>query len=186
MCSRGYPDRQSALTFIPAPALARFESTTSSTGRAFSTLRATTGCFFPCPLYDRSGSQELDTLKTVANAGARQLEEPFWVTGYFDPVSSSKCHGWLFLTISRQFEEPFWVTGYFDPVSSSNCHAYYILTIYHCIAAILRAFFCYRVLWPCVILKLLLHHRKYYWALPSASLYNEDILSKEIIESLTL
>ena len=45
--------------------------------KAFSTLRATTGCFFPCPLYDRSGSQELDTLKTVANAGARQLEEPF-------------------------------------------------------------------------------------------------------------
>ena len=31
------------------------------------------------PLADRSGSQELDTLKTVANAGARQFEEPFWV-----------------------------------------------------------------------------------------------------------
>ena len=52
-------------------------STSTGLLGAFSTLRATTGGIWPVPLGDRSGSQELDTLKTVANAGARQFEEPF-------------------------------------------------------------------------------------------------------------
>ena len=48
---------------------------------------------YPYPLGDRIGSQELDTLKTVANAGARQFEEPFWVTVGNPTVSSSNCYG---------------------------------------------------------------------------------------------
>ena len=54
------------------------------------------GVFGLSPLADRSGSQELDTLKTVANVGAWQLEEPFRVTRH-GHVSSSKMQCSAFL-----------------------------------------------------------------------------------------
>ena len=92
----------------------------------FSTLRATTGHrgYMACPLADRSGSQEIDTLKTVANVR------------------------------TRQFEEPFWVTGPFGPVSFPNCYDYDVLIDFLHVVAIWRVFLSYRPIWACELLKL--------------------------------
>ena len=79
---------------------------------------------------DRSGSQELAVLKTVAIAWSWQLEDSFLVTVGNPTVGPSNGTFSLFLIVSWQFEDSFWATVRNPTVWSSNCHRNEILVVF--------------------------------------------------------